>query len=336
MGGWGRDWASRVLPQVPEVELAGCVDPDPTARKLARSMVGLPAGRLFARLEEGLAAVEPDAVLVTTVLPGHVPVARAALRAGKHVLLEKPFAPSVAEGRGLVELAAERGLTLMVSQNYRFFPAVLAVTELVREGELGRLHEVGIDFRRHSSLATTGPSAHFGYEQPLLVDMSIHHFDLLRMVLGREPMRVSCETWNPAWSGFSGPPVGVASIVFEGGPVVSYRGSWISAGPATPWGGEWRMDFEKGEVLWTTRGDESSLADLVTVRPRGGRPRTRSLHRMGLIDRWATLTEFAAAVRERREPQCSGRDNLGSLALAAAAVESAARGVTVPVLPTLD
>lgn len=336
MGGFGRDWAARVLPKVPAVELAGCVDPDPTARKLARGMVGLPPKRLFARLEDGLAAVKPDAVLVTTVLPGHVPVARAALEAGKHVLVEKPFAPSVSEGQTLVQLAAERGLTLMVSQNYRFFPAVLSVADLVRNGELGRLHGISIDFRRYSSFAMSGPSAHFGYEQPLLVDMSIHHFDLLRMVVGREPVRVSCQTWNPDWSGFAGPPVGVATIAFEDGPVVSYRGSWISAGTITPWGGEWRMDFEKGEVMWTTRGDESSLADVVIVRPRGGRAKSRSLRRLGLIDRWATLTEFASAVREHREPQCSGRDNLGSLALAAAAVESAATHVPVRVPPTLD
>jgi predicted dehydrogenase len=74
----------------------------------------------------------------------------------------------------------------------------------------------------------------------------------------------------------------------------------------------------------------------VVVRPRGGKPKTRLLRRMGLIDRWATLAEFASAVRERREPQCSGRDNLGTLAIAAAAVESAARGATVRILPTAD
>ncbi len=314
----------------------GGVDPDPTARKLARTMAGLPARRLFTGLEEGLSAVGPEAVLVTTLLRDHVSVARAALEAGKHVLVEKPFAPSVAQARELVELAARRGRTLMVSQNYRFFPAVLAVTDLVRKEELGRVHEICIDFRRLSSFAASGPIPHFGYQQPLLVDMSIHHFDLLRMILAREPERVSCETWNPPWSGFAGPPAAVAAIVYEGGPVVSYRGSWISAGPITPWGGEWRMDFERGEVLWTARGDESSLADIVVVRPRGGKPKSRSLPRMGLIDRAAALTEFALAVRERREPQSSGRDNLGSLALVAAAVDSAARQVPVRVLPAAD
>ena len=245
MGSWGRDWASRVLPEVPGVELAGCVDPDPTARKLAGATVGLPARRIFARLEEGLAAVEPDAVLVTTILPGHVPVARAALEAGKHVLVEKPFAPSVAEGRALVELAAERGLTLMVSQNYRFFPAVLAVADLVRNGELGRLHGISIDFRRYSSFALSGPSAHFAYEQPLLVDMSIHHFDLLRMILGREPARVTCEAWNPPWSGFAGPPA-------ESPRSSSRTGRWSATGGAGSAPG--RPTPGAGSGGWTSSG----------------------------------------------------------------------------------
>ena len=97
------------------------------------------------------------------------------------------------------------------------------------------------------------------------------------------------------------------------------------------------MEFEDGEVVWTTRGGETSVADVVVVRPRGGTQKRRSLRRMGLIDRWATLTEFATAIREQREPQCSGRDNLGTLSLVAAAVESAAQNATpVRVMPAAD
>ncbi len=329
MGGWGRDWASHVIPELPEVELVGCVDPNPVALRLLRDQVPIPADRCFASVEAGLEAAQPDAVLVTTLLPGHVPVARAALAAGRHVLVEKPFAPSLAEARQLVGLASERGLVLMVSQNYRFFPAVREVARLVKQALLGELHQVWIDFSRPSPVGASGPNPHHGYDQPLLVDMSIHHFDLLRMILGREPVRVSCEAWNPPWSGFSGPPAAAASIVFEGGPVVSYRASWIGAGPPTPWAGEWRMDFQRGEVLWTSRGDDNSLADQVTVRRRGGEPKPVALRAMRRTDRCGSLAEFVRALRENREPESSGRDNLGSLALVAAAVESATRRETV-------
>jgi len=335
MGSWGRDWAWRVIPGVKAVKLVGCVDLDPKALALARAEVAIPAEHCFTSLDEALDATRPDVVLVTALLPGHIPIAKTALKAGKHVLVEKPFARHLADARKLVQLAAERHLVLMVSHNYRFFPAVRKVARLVREASLGELGQVSIDFRRNSPIGPNGPTAHHAYDEPLLVDMSIHHFDLLRFILGKEAKSVSCYSWNPHWSGFSGPPTAVASIVFDGGLVVSYRGSWISNGPTTPWTGEWRMEFERGEVLWSSRGEESTPAELVVVQRRHGAAVALATRAMKRIDRWATLAEFADAVRNHREPQSSGRDNLGSLALMSAAVESAKRRrpVSVPMSP---
>jgi predicted dehydrogenase len=190
---------------------------------------------------------------------------------------------------------------------------------------LGELGQIWIDFRRYSPVDPNVFKAHHTYDEPLLIDMSIHHFDLLRFILAREATSVSCYSWNPDWSGFSGPPAAVATILFDPGPVVSYRGSWISAGPITPWAGEWRMEFEKGEVMWTSRGEDSGPAEQVVVHRRGGVPKTLPLPAMNRVDRWATLAEFASAVREHREPSSSGLQNLGTLALMSAAVESAKR-----------
>lgn len=329
-GGCGRNWAGQALRQVEGAELVGCVDLDPRALELARAQVGIRQDLCFTSLDEALAGTEPDAVLVATTLPGHVPVARAALDAGKHVLMEKPFAPAEAEARELVDMAAARGLVLMVSQNYRFFPAVRAVTELVRRGELGAPRQVDIDFRHYSGPGPGGTRGrHHMLPHPLLEDMSIHHFDLLRLVLGREPVQVSCWAWNPAWSWFEGPPVAVATMLFQDEVLVSYRGSWVSRGPVTPWAGEWRMGFEHGEVTWTSRSlmDDAS-ADRVTVQRAGGPAHGLDLPRLPLIDRAGSLAEFMACIRERREPENAGRHNLPSLALMQAAIASAAGGGT--------
>lgn len=325
MGGWGRDWAWRVIPDVTEVDVVGYVDADPGALDLVRQEQKIPSRPTFESIREAIAETHPEAALITTALPGHVAVTRAALEAGLHVLVEKPFAPTLQAAEELVGLAAARGLTLMVSQNYRFFPAARTVARLVPNAGLGKLHEVSIDFRRYSPAEPNGKGRHHAEEQPLLVDMSIHHFDLLRLILAREPIRIYCEAWNPDWSPFSGPSAAVASIVFDGGVVVSYRGSWISAGPVTPWAGEWRMEFERGEIFWTSRDDDGAVLDRVVVRPRGGRAKAATLTHLGRADRWGTLTEFANAVREGREPETSGRDNLRTLALMAAAVDSATR-----------
>jgi predicted dehydrogenase len=334
LGPHGRNWARQVVPNVTEVDLVGYVDTDPYALDLLREQAKVPAERCFESLKEAVAATQPEAVLITTALAGHLPVMRAAFDAGLHVLVEKPFAPSLGAAHQVVDTAAARGLVLMVSQNYRFFPAPRAIASLVRESALGKLHEVSIDFRRYSPAGPNGRGRHHLEEQPLLVDMSIHHFDLLRLITDREPERVYCEAWNPEWSAFIGPSVAVASIVFEGGVVASYRASWVTAGPLTPWAGEWRMEFEDGEVFWTSRVDDPMAQDKVIVRSRGGKARTVSLPDMARTGPSATLTEFANAIRSGREPETSGRNNLCTIALVAAAVESATRRAPVTISPT--
>ncbi|MBO0709435.1 MAG: Gfo/Idh/MocA family oxidoreductase [Candidatus Dormibacteraeota bacterium] len=337
LGRWGRNWAREVLPEVGEVRPVGWADPSPTSLSLGQQDSGLPPERCFPTLEKAIAAADGavDAALVTTDLPHHAETVRAALEAGLHVLVEKPFATSVAEGRELVELAERRGRILMVSQNYRFHGVVRQVAELVRGAELGQVDEVAIDFRRLSEHAEDGPRRHHLEEQPLLVDMSIHHFDLLRLVLGSEARRVDCRTWNPGWSGFSGPPAGAALIEFANGVVVSYRGSWVSRGEITPWSGEWRMQCRGGEIQWAGRGDRGARLERLHIRRREGgagaafKEEDVTLAPLGYQDRAGALHEFAQAILQGRAPETSGRDNLGTLALMDAAVTSAAQGAPV-------
>jgi predicted dehydrogenase len=329
MGFWGRDWARLVAPAVGEVEMVGFVDSDPAALAILQRDLAVPPRCCFSSFAEALEVVEADAALVTTTLPGHEPVSRSALDRGLHVLVEKPFTDSLEAARELVDLASSRNLKLMVSQNYRFFPAVRTAARLVREGQLGPLYEVAIDFRHNDPSPPFPRRRHHGDTHPLLVDMSIHHFDLLRFMLGSEPLALRCEASNPAWSGYQGPPAAVCSMLFPGDVIVSYRGSWISAGPETAWAGEWRMEFERGQLFFTSRGEDNQLMDRVVLRSRRGRPRSVPLPTMARIDRAGALTEFAKAVREGREAETSGRDNLGTIAFMLAVVESAQRGEAV-------
>ena len=331
MGGWGRDWARNILLPDDAVALRACVDADEAALALARRDLKLPPECYFTSLGAALAATEAEAVLITANLPGHVPLAVEALQAGKHVLLEKPFAPSLAEAREVVDLAAERGRVLMISQNYRFFPAVQAVRDLVRAGSLGAVGEVSIDFRRYANGAPREGHRHYTLHHPLLADMAIHHFDLMRAVLGQEPVDIACRAWNPPWSNFEQPPAAVATISFDGATVVSYRGSWVSPGPQTAWAGEWRMECARGEIAWTSRDNRGASVDRVTVRPVGGRPRRLELPRLPHIDRAGSLHAFARAVATGEPPESSGRDNLGSLTLMHRAIDAATTGMPVPV-----
>lgn len=325
MGGWGRDWAKMLAGRPELVDVVAHVDLLPEMLQLLQRD-GVPAERCFDSLEAALAAADAEAVLVTAALGGHVPVARAALAAGKHVLVEKPFAPSVAEAADLVAQADAAGLVLMVSQNYRFFPAAQAAAALVRGGELGPVGAVSLRFRRFANDRPAGHK-HFSLRHPLLLDMSIHHFDLMRFVLGQEPQTISCHAWNPPWSNFVEPAAASATVVFDGGAVLTYEGSWVSPAPKTLWAGEWQIECAEGVISFTSRDDMSSPgADALTVRPRGRRPRKVALPALEYWDRAGSTAAFAQAIRSGTQPPSSGRENLGSIGLTFAAIAAAESG----------
>lgn len=331
MGGWVQNWALNVLRPSDDVDVVGFVDADAATLAEARARLGLAPERCYTSFERALAEAKADAVLVTASLPGHIPLTRAALAAGKHVLLEKPFAPTLAEAREAVAAAEAAGRILMISQNYRFFPAPRAVAALVQAATLGPVGAVSVDFRRYANSAPVEGNRHYTIPHPLLIDMAIHHFDLMRLVLGREPREVVCQTWNPPWSNFANPAAAAMTVTFDGDVVVNYRGSWVSPSPATAWAGEWRMECARGELSWTSRsgGVDPLSAERVAVRPLGKRAQRVQLPALAHIGRAGILAAFVRAVRTGEEPETSGRDNLRTLALMAAAIQSAASGAPV-------
>lgn len=326
LGRWGGNWASAVLPGHPDIEMVGYVDRDPVALAGVGDRLNLPESLLFTSLAEALRATAAEAVTIAVPIALHAPLVREALEAGKHVVVEKPFAASLAEARELVEMAAARHLVLMVSQNYRFYPAPRMAAEFVRQQHLGHLLSVKVDFRRN---AYAECSANLAVPNPLFEDMAVHHFDLMRMVIGAEPLDVVARSWNPL-SPYEGHPSGAAILGFPGGVFASYRGSWVDMGPQTAWAGEWQMDFERGALYWTSRGElpwQEGRDRVEMRRPNyGGEPVT--LASMPLVDRGGGLAAFAEAVRTGREPDFfpSGRANIGTLAIVEAALRSAADG----------
>ncbi len=330
LGPWGRNWAREVVPHVPGIDAVAWVDASPDARKAATDELGLPADRCFATLQEAVAQVEAEAVLGTVALAAHVEVAEQCVSLGKHLLIEKPFTPTAVDGTRLAAAAADAGLILNVSQNYRFYPAVTKTSALIADGALGPVLNADVVFHQHA------PSIGYRYydlENPLLGDMFIHLFDLVRLVFGREPVEVACWTWNPADSPFRHDPSGVVLIRLAGGAVVTVRGSWLSREPRTPWAGQWRIQCRDGVIGFTSRasGDTSLDADAVSILPLGGEERPVALDPMPSYGRYGTLDAFAHAVRGAVPSRLvsTAADNVKSLALMEAAIRSAAEGGAV-------
>ncbi|MBI2302328.1 MAG: Gfo/Idh/MocA family oxidoreductase [Armatimonadetes bacterium] len=197
-------------------------------------------------LAAALAKHGPDFVVDLTVPEAHCEVTCAALEAGCHVIGEKPLASSMAEARRMVRTSEATGKLYMVSQSNRWHAPHDQVRRTVASGRLGELTTIACDFFI---------GAHFGgfrdeMASPLILDMSIHHFDLCRFMTGCDPVSVYAHEFNPAGSWYRGDVS--ASCIFEltGGVVFSYRGSWCAEGCHTSWRGDWRFIGDRGTLLY--------------------------------------------------------------------------------------
>ena len=166
LGGWGQDWEMNAIPQVAEIERVAWVDAHEPTLDAARKRLKLPADRCFTSLEEAFSKVESDAVLVTAPQVAHVPLAIEAMEAGKHALVEKPFAVSVDEARVGIAAGERLGRTLMVSQQYRNYPAVRKVAEIVAARKYGEVGTVRVDFRRWANNAPKEGHRHYQFVHP--------------------------------------------------------------------------------------------------------------------------------------------------------------------------
>jgi predicted dehydrogenase len=135
-GAWGINHV-RTFARLRAAELVAVCDPAEAARRRAGALA--PRARLAARLSEVLAAADVDAVVIATPAARHADHVRAALRAGKHVLVEKPLALRVADAEAVVDAARTAGRILMVGHLMLYHPAVDRLRQLIGAGELGRV-----------------------------------------------------------------------------------------------------------------------------------------------------------------------------------------------------
>ncbi|WP_226899445.1 Gfo/Idh/MocA family protein [Nonomuraea phyllanthi] len=316
-GAMGQAWI-RTLAGSADVELVGVADLDlGRAEETARAAGG--GVRAGVSLAELLASAEPDAVVNVTVPAAHSAVSIEALFAGLPVLCEKPAAPTLAEALVQVAAAEAAGQLLMISQSRRYFAALAEFRRRVQE--LGTVGLLTTGFFR-------GPR--FGgfrdeMAQPLLVDMAIHAFDAARYLLDAEPVSVTCESWNPAWSWYRGDAAATATFRFDDGTRYVYTGSWCAEGLETSWNGEWRASGPAGAATWDGEDHVASSVGGASHVPPGREEQIAG-----------ALAEFVTALRTGEEPSGTIARNVRSLAMVEAAVRSAETGERVDIGALLE
>ena len=318
LGGRAGYWLPAVAAHA-DLELIGYVEPVEANRDAAVKKFDLSPDAIFGSLDEAINGVDADFVLDVTPPAVHAAIAERAFAAGLHVLGEKPLSDDYATAARLVDAGRKAGVRHMITQNYRFTAEPRTTRRLLADGLIGQPGQCDIQF--YMPWADV-PGSHYVTEPFMLInDMMVHHFDLMRYVLGVDPVAVRAITWNHTWGWHAGDAAHAIVFEFADGLWATHVSVACAVGQRTSWNGRWRIEGPGGTISW----DDGRVRHV--HQHRADEPVDREVELLDVPDAAAAmLSEFAASVGEGREPECSAADNLKSVAMVFAAIRSSVEG----------
>jgi len=318
------------LAQASGVRATVAFDPTPARRELAQSR-GL---RAVEQLDQLLTDVSIEAVLVSTPTSMHFEHASLALRAGKHVLVEKPMALDLSQAQKLVELAQTRGRVLSVFHNRRWDIDYLTVKQAIASGTFGRIFNV--ESRLGQWASCVGPAARewrpewrneaeFGGGG--LYDWGSHFIDQIwQLMLPARPMRVFAQLRGNVWTRECD-DLARLCIDFDNGAIGLVEINTTTARPLP----RWHIDGERGSAdsPFSLAFDTHEWAKL-TFTSSEGSTRDLPIALPGLTE-IAIWERFAQACRGESEPAVIAQSVLITMKLLDAAHQSARSGEAVTI-----
>lgn len=275
-----------------------------------------PEARITADPQDLIADPAIPVLDITPHPADRVPLVEAALRAGKHVLSQKPFVLDLPTGRRLADLADENGVVLAVNQNGRWAPHFAWMRTVVRQGLVGDLHSVHLSVHWDHGWIRGTPFEDI--PDLLFIDFGIHWFDFLSSLLGDREAEVFATLTHAAGQEARPPFLGQALVRFDGGQAA------LLLDAATRWGPLDRsvVTGSKGTLLSQGPDLGTQTVTLTTEEGRAAPALQGQWFNDGFL---GAMTELLVAAEERRTPLHDARSNLRSLALAFAAIASARR-----------
>lgn len=322
LGGRGLHWL-KAMRERDDVEFVGFVEPFEGSITRAVEEHGVPRGLIFPSLKEAIANSQADFVLDVTPPAVHHEIALEAFAAGLHVIGEKPLSDNFETAKMVARAGTEAGLKHMITQNYRFGAQPRTSRKVLDEGLIGTPGQC--DIRFFKAWADI-PGSHYVTEPFMMInDMMVHHFDLIRYVLGQNPTSVQAITWNQPWGWHQGDACHSIVFRFESGLVATHVCVGCEVGAQTSWNGDWHIAGPRGSLDWEESGTYFSHLHRTEekIEKQKIEPLAVKATEHELMD------EFFAAISENREPECSAQDNLKSLAMVFGAIQSAKEGRVV-------
>jgi predicted dehydrogenase len=317
VGAMGRNHA-RVYSDLSDVDLVGVADSsEDAARAVARRYGCRPYVDYLRLLDEQ----KPDAVTIAVPTVYHLEVACAVAKRGIHLLIEKPIAFTVEEGKQIISAAEQANVNLAIGHVERFNPAVGALKERISSGELGRVFQ--IDARRQ------GPFPARVLDVGVVIDLAVHDLDIMRYVTGAEITRVYAETEHHIHSAYEDSLSGLLRL--DNGAIGTLMINWLTPTKIRELHiigerGMFRVDYLTQDLYFYENASAATASN-------GGWDALRVLRGVseGCMIRHALnkkeplraeLEAFVATVRGEAPASVTGYDGLRALELACAIVAS--------------
>lgn len=314
LGVRGRDWIHEVSSH-PKFSLAACVDPDRAALERARARWVVPSEHCFTQLEEALEKISCEAVIVATPAACHLQNCQTVLGHGRGALVEKPFTLRLPEAINLVKLAEKKEVPIVVGQNYRYMRSFRTARRIITAGVLGRIGLVVLQYYRV-------PHEMSGWlkelEHNVLWGVGVHHLDALRYSLGQNITGVLAESFTLPWSSLARGATMQVMLRFEGDTRGLYTASYESSG---------HEFFEKGQEFYARYVGERATLHVfqrwLLLCETGRLPRLVRRGTRRVTEETILLDQLHDAIVDGKDPDASGRDNLQTMAVIEACLESA-------------
>lgn len=260
-----------------------------------------------------------DAVAIITPVYAHFELAKKALLAGKHILVEKPFMSSVAQSEEILALAQKQNLVVMVDHTFIYTPAVRKIKELYTTGVLGDLYYFD-SVRVNLGL--------FQRDVNVIWDLAPHDFSIMHHIIGKRPVSVRAMGADHVGKGIE--DVAYVHVEFENNLIAHFHINWLSPVKVrrTLIAGTKKMvlydDMENVEkVRVFDKGIEVDSREAeyqMLVNYRAGEMYSPVLDNTEALK--ALIQEFVDSVRENRKPLTSGEDGLEVVRILEATQES--------------
>jgi UDP-N-acetylglucosamine 3-dehydrogenase len=317
LGMMGRNHVRVWDEEVDEADLVAVADPDPAA--LSRASIGRRA-RGFEDVERMLAEEELDLVSIVAPTSLHLPATLSALRAGANVLVEKPIAATRDEAQAMIEAAQEAGRMLTVGHIERFNPAIRELRRRLDAGELGRIFQI--------SATRLGPFPARIRDVGVVVDLAPHDLDVMRFLVGAEPVRIYAETERRIHTEHE--DLFTGTIRFANGLLGVLNINWVTPTKrriltVTGERGMYVADYISQDLVFYANPADARGAEITTVTE--GEMTQRPVRREEPLA--VELREFVRAVRDGGPPPVDPHDAMVALLLARKMVESAETGQAI-------